>query len=172
MIYLSNRPSHIYSSSQVSQINDPCNWLITCLENQKNINDTLYLWAILAVIIASTAFRLISAGTQVCAAPLAIHIVRLLEEIRYSDIRACIQKLEILSISGDSHLWDFFSTDSCSSLFFSFQSCCCLSSFISCVCFIHYDPSLNSFSSIHICFESFSMFSMVGVSLLFPYLLQ
>ena len=86
MIYLPNRPSHIYSSSQVYQINDPHNWHITCLENQKNINDTLYLWAILGVIITSTAFGLLSAGTQVCAAPLAIHIVRLLEEIRYSDI--------------------------------------------------------------------------------------
>ena len=86
MVYLPNRPSHIYSSSHVSQKNDPHSWLITCLENQKNINDTLYLWAILGVIIASTVFRLISAGTQVCATPLAIHIVRLLEEIRYSDI--------------------------------------------------------------------------------------
>ena len=86
MIYVTNRPNHIYSSSQVSQLNDPCKWLITWLENQKNVNDTLDLWAILAVIVASTAFRLISAGTQVCAAPLAIHIVRLLEEIRYSDI--------------------------------------------------------------------------------------
>ena len=56
-----------------------------------------------------------------------------------------VSTLQMVIRGGGFHIWQFSSAASSSSLLISFQSCCCLFSFLFCVCFIHSDPLVNPF---------------------------